>query len=59
MNDIDLVLPDFLRAANRKPPPQTQKCRSETTWIMPKSVGEKPKRRHAKDRAEAGVSKDH
>lgn len=58
MNAIDLTLPDFLRAANRKPP-QTQKRSSETPRIMPKSVGEKPERQHAKDRAEAEVKNDH
>ena len=59
MNDIELALPDFLRAANRIPSPQTQKRGRETSWIMPKSVGGKPKRQHAKDRAETEVRNDH
>jgi hypothetical protein len=59
MDTIDLTLPDFLQAKNRGAPPPTKKRGGGTDWIMPKSVGEKPKQRHAKDRAEAAVSKDH
>ena len=59
MNAIDLALPDFLRAANRKLPPQTQKRRSETTGIMPKSIGGKSQRRRTKELIEAEVSNDH
>jgi hypothetical protein len=59
MNAIDLALPDFLRAANRNPPPQTQKRGGETDRTIPKSIGEKPKRQHAIDPAEAEVRNDH
>lgn len=59
MSTIDLTLPDFLQAENRSAPPPTRKRGSGTDWVMPKSVGEKPKRQHAKDRAEAEVGYDH
>ena len=59
MNTIDLTLPDFLQAENRSAPPPTKKRGGGSDWIMPKSVGEKSKRQHAKDRTEAGVNKDH
>lgn len=59
MNDIDLALPGFLRAANRKPQPQTQERRSDSARTTDNSVGGKSKRRRTKALAEAEVSNDH
>jgi len=55
MSTIDLSLPDFLRAENRRSSPRARKDRTRATRSAPISAGAKSQRPPGEKPADAGV----